>query len=172
MVSSNDKPAEPIRPQVLLKPSQELELMRYMSIGLYQIVCGNRGPYREFPVHGNSFKFSSIVTSSATGELREIGAFPNCPIHHSDFRQDWKGFDRACQSGGWTQYVAPVFIESYPGRLYSLSFRIVKEKKIYHWFGVGSILTDEWLSQANHIFGQLNITSDFNKYGMLRVIIL
>jgi hypothetical protein len=33
MISSNDKPAEPIRPQVLLKPSQELELMRYMSIG-------------------------------------------------------------------------------------------------------------------------------------------
>jgi hypothetical protein len=112
----------------LLKPNEELDIMRSMSIEGYHRASKYMGRHTGFPVHGNSVSPGSIAISSAIGELHEIGTFPNGQIDHTSPWMTWPGSDRLCGSGGWTLCVSVILSEFCPESLLQFTFLHRKRK--------------------------------------------
>jgi hypothetical protein len=146
--------------------TQEAVVIDSLTLDQYHDICycylSNWGNISISP--DETVNLGAIIARSSSLQLRdsaEIASFPDIDVD----RSDWYGADREVLEDGSTRYfIRFAWKVTYSNHVYSsFNSRDVLNKTLWtNMYRYGSVLS--WLSQANHIFRHLQITSNFENY--------
>jgi hypothetical protein len=151
-----------------------MEIVSSIPLELYHSLCWEHSCYglRIIIPQSEMVRVGAIIfcpsSTKSFDRQGQIVAFPEpVSLHYDGWKCSYTGLTGKLLDNGWTRYAIHIYRARCPSDHEYNSFSIDNERflvismKIY----CGGV---DWLSQANHIFGQLHANSNHHNYGQFR----